>query len=266
MDHLRRDLAPLSEAAWGQVEAEAARTLRSFLAGRSVVDVSGPLGWSYPGAATGATRPVVLDQHGVVGSVRAVLPTQELRVPFTLALDEIDGIDRGGDADLETVVEAARTYAMAEDHLVFYGSPATGSEGVVSASPHEPVTLTENYEEYPGHVARAVATLKGAGVGGPYAVCLGPRCYTGVIETTEHGGYPLLEHVRLILGGPVAWAPAVDGAVVVSQRGGDYELTLGEDISVGYRTHTLDDVELYLEASLTFLVRDGRAAVSLRYD
>ena len=125
--------------------------------------------------------------------------------------------------------------------------------------------ISEDYDEYPGIVAGAVATLRAAGVAGPYAVALGARCYTGVIETTEHGGYPVLEHIRLIVGGPVAWAPAVDGAAVVSLRGGDYELVCGQDFSIGYRSHSDTAVELYLEEAVTFVVRDDRAAVALVY-
>jgi uncharacterized linocin/CFP29 family protein len=84
----------------------------------------------------------------------------------------------------------------------------------------------------------------------------------GAIGITEHGGYPVLEHIRLILGGPVAWAPAVDGAVVVSRglRAG-----LGQDTSIGYRRHDDAVVEIYLEESLTFVVGDARAAVPLVY-
>jgi uncharacterized linocin/CFP29 family protein len=264
-DHLRREQAPVTTAAWAQIDQEAARTLRHYLVGRAVADVDGPLGWDYAAAATGRTEAVIGAERGVVGAVREVIPTEELRAPFTLAFDEIDAADRGCEIDLEPLVAAARAYAAAEDRIVFYGDERTGMDGIVSASPHESVTISEDYEEYPGHVARAVATLKRAGIGGPYALCLGPRCYTGVIETTEHGGYPLLEHLRLMVGGPVLWAPAVDGAVVVSRRGGDYELVLGQDVAIGYRTHTLDDVELYLEGSLTFRVRDERAAVALRY-
>ena len=94
--------------------------------------------------------------------------------------------------------------------------------------------------------------LKRSGVNGPYAIALGPRCYTGVIETTERGGYPVLEHLRLITGGPVVWAPAVDGAVVVSLRGGDFELEVGQDFSIGYLDHDAEGVTLYLEESVTF--------------
>src|SRR5208282_5524111 len=103
-----------------------------------------------------------------------------------------------------------------------------------------------------GHVATAVSVLQAAGIAGPYAIALGSRCYTGVVETTEHGGYPVFEHLRQILGGPVVWAPAVDGAVVVSQRGGDFEISVGEDFSIGYLSHDTTTVQLYIEESLTF--------------
>ena len=67
-------------------------------------------------------------------------------------------------------------------------------------------------------VAGAIQVLRDAGVGGPYSVSLGSDVYTGVVETTEMGGYPVLEHLRLISGGPVLWAPTVNGALVLSTR------------------------------------------------
>ena len=89
-----------------------------------------------------------------------------------------------------------------------------------------------------------------------------------MIETTEHGGYPVLEHLRLIVGGPVVWAPAVDGAVVLSQRGDDFELVVGQDLSIGYTDHDADSVGLYLEESITFRAAGprggGRAGVRRR--
>ena len=49
-----------------------------------------------------------------------------------------------------------------------------------------------------------------------------------------------------------------DGALLVSTRGGDYELHLGQDLSIGYLSHDADSIELYLEESLTFLVQHRR--------
>jgi uncharacterized linocin/CFP29 family protein len=198
--------------------------------------------------------------------VRSVQPLLELRVPFELERAELDAVDRGArDPDLSALIDAARRAAMAEDGVVFGGLPGIGLAGIESSTPHEPLIISDDYDEYAQVVARAVAMLRREGVEGPYALALGPRCYTGVIETTEHGGYPLLEHVRLILGGPVVWAPTVDGAVVISTRGGDYRLVSGQDFAVGYSTHSESVVELYLEESLTVLVNDERAAAVLRY-
>ena len=267
MDHLHRQLAPVSDRAWGLIEKEAARTLRHFLAARPLVDFSGPHGWEHAAANVGRVRTVEPGTAGEpVAHVRAAQPLVELRVPMEIPHDVLEAADRGApDPDLDAVVEGARRLAEAEDRAVFHGWEAAGIAGITPSSPHEPLTISDNYDDYPGIVARAAARLREAGVGGPYAIALGPRCYTGVIETTEHGGYPVLEHIKLILGGPIAWAPAVDGAVVLSLRGGDYELVCGQDTSIGYRRHDDAVVELYLEESLTFVVRDARAGIGLVY-
>lgn len=265
MSHLRRHLAPIGEDGWGEIEREASRTLKHFLAGRPLVDVEGPLGWRHAARATGRVEDVEPPVGGVEARRRRVQPLVELRVPFTVPMVELEAIERGAvNPDLSGVTEAATQAAAAEDAIVFHGLPSAGIDGLADSSPHQPVPIGDDYTQYASLVARAVATLRRAGVGGPFALALGPRCHAGVIETT-HGGYPVLEHIRLILGGPIVWAPAVDGAVVVSQRGGDHVLTLGQDWSIGYRSHTADAVELYLEASLDFEVRETGAAAALRY-
>ena len=151
-----------------------------------------------------------------------MLPLVELRSPFTLARDELDTVERGGnDPDLHAVIDAGRAAALAEDHLVFHGDPAAGIAG---SSPRRPMrwspsgtTTATTRCGWP----KRVTVLRSADIAGPYAIALGTCCYTGVTETIEHGGYPVLEHLRQLLGGPVVWAPAIDGAVVLSQRGGD---------------------------------------------
>lgn len=267
MNHLFRDLAPISDAAWAEIDGDATRTLRHFLAARKLVDFKGPLGYDHSAVSLGRLEELPGDTpEGVHATRRSVLPLVELRRRFVLRRAELDAIDRGAcDADLDPVVEACRAFALAEDRLVFDGFAAGDIRGIGEASPHAPVTLTEDFGRYPNHVAAAVATLKAAGIDGPYAIALGPRCYAGVIETTEKGGYPLLQHLGLILGGPVVWAPAVDGAIVISQRGGDFELTVGQDASIGYVTHDADTVTLELQESLAFLACSPEAAVALRY-
>ncbi len=267
MNHLFRELAPVSDAAWAEVETEAKRALENFLAARRLVDFSGPHGWDAEAVPLGtldalARGPV----DGVEGARRQVQPYVELRARFTLLRRELDAIDRGHKSpDLTPVVDAARAIALAEDKTVFHGYTEAGLVGVVDASPHEPVELGDQFGEYPRWVATAVARLRDAGVEGPYGAGLGPRCYAGILETTQDGGYPVLERLRLILGGPVVYAPAVDGAVVLSLRGDDFELSCGEDVSIGFESADGDQVRLYLEESLTFHAHTPEAGVALRY-
>ena len=194
------------------------------------------------------------------------MPLIELRAPFSLSKSELAAADRGAtDLDLAPVIAAGRAAALAEDHLVFHGYTQGVVSGIVAVSPHQPVVISDDYGRYPEHVAKAVAALRGADISGPFAIALGARCFTGVTETTEHGGYPVFEHLRQILDGPVVWAPAVDGAVVLSQRGGDFELTIGEDFSVGYRSDDAGSVDLFIEESLAFRINTPEAAVHLTY-
>jgi uncharacterized linocin/CFP29 family protein len=267
MNHLLRELAPISDAAWAEIEAEAKRTLTHFLAARKVVDLRGPLGYGASSVSLGRLDALAAPPAAdVAASRRHVLPLVELYRSFTLDRAELESIDRGAcDADLDPVREASESLAKAEDHIVFDGYPAAEISGIGAASPHAPISLTDDFAQYANHVARAVAVLKAAGVAGPYAIALGPRCYAGVIETTEKGGYPLLHHLGLILGGPVVWAPAVDGAIVISQRGGDFELTIGQDVSIAYRSHDADSVSLELRETLAFVACTPEAAIALRY-
>ncbi len=265
MNHLTRELAPISDAAWEQIDEEARRTLTHFLAARRLVDFDGPHGWSHGAVDLGRVlpteRPAV---PGVEAARRRVQPLVELRARFALDRSELDAIARGApDPDLQPVIDAARDAALAEDHIVFHGDPADGTTGIIAASPHPAVPIDDDFARYPDYAAAAVAALRAAGIGGPLAIALGTRAYGGVMVATEHGGYPVAELVRQIVGGPVVWAPAIDGAVVLAKRGGDFTLTVGEDLSVGFRSASEDAVELYIEESIAFRVITPEAAVHL---
>ncbi len=266
MNHLHRELAPISDAAWGEIESEAKRTLTASLAARKIVDFVGPKGLEKSAVRTGRRQPITVGRDdGVEASLRELQPLVETCVPFELDRKEIDAIDRGAkDADLDPVIEAAQRVARFEDRAVFHGHAAAMIKGMCEAAPGAPIPITDNYEDYPLAVARALSQLRSAGVGGPYAIALSRQCYIGITETTK-GGYPVIQHVKRLLDGPLVWAPALDGAVVVSMRGHDFELTVGQDISIGYLEHDREKVRLYFQESFTFRVLTPHAAVPLSY-
>ena len=203
--------------------------------------------------------------EGVVATQRRVLPLVELRSDFTLSRDELRAGDRGAeDVDLDEPrrVRAADCRARRTWRCSTVSS-RPGSSASPRPRPQESIPLSEDYDAYPGHVAKAVELLRRVGVAGPYGLALGTEGYTGVIESTEHGGYLVFDHLGKILGGPIIWAPGVKGAVVLSLRGGDFLFESGQDLSIGYDGHDADAVRLYLEESFSFRVATPEAAVAL---
>jgi uncharacterized linocin/CFP29 family protein len=265
MDRLLRALAPVSDEAWAAIEAEATSRITTFLAARKLVDFEGPHGWGHSANNLGRVETVPGPVDDVQARLRRVMPLVELRVPFTVSRSELDDIDRGAaDTDFGSLDVATARLGLAENTLVFRGHSGAGIQGILDSSSHPSVRLEDDFKHYPTSVAKAVDVLRESGIGGPYGLAIGPAGYTGIIETTEHGGLLLLDHLHQILGGPVVWAPGVDGAVVLSLRGGDFQLVSGQDLSIGYLAHDAERVQLYLEESFTFRVIEPDAAVVLQ--
>jgi uncharacterized linocin/CFP29 family protein len=264
MNHLLRGHAPLTDSNWKLLDEEAVERLEGPLAGRRLVDFLGPRGWEHSATNLGRVESVEAPGEGVSALRRRVLPLVELRVDFTVARAEMRDDDRGAiDVDLDSLDNAAHQIAVCENSAIFNGWAKAGIGGVIESSPYEPEPLGPDADSYPRSVARAVEALREAGVEGPYGLALGPDEYIKVIETTEHGGYLLFDHLKEILEGPIVWAPGLHGAVVMSLRGGDFLLESGQDLSIGYDHHDADEVHLYLEESFSFVVATPEAAAPL---
>jgi len=264
-DHLLRGLAPVSDAAWAAIEADAKARLSAQLAARTLVDFVGPLGWEHSSTSLGRAIELRAPSNELTTVQRSVLPVVEVRAEFAVSRSELADADRGAqDIDLDALDRAARAIAVAENGAVFHGYPAAGITGVTEASSHTPIAVEPDVGKYPVAVARAVDALRQSGIAGPYALAIAPDIYTEIVETTEHGGYPLFDHLRAILGGEVVWAPGVRVGVVLSRRGGDFVFECGEDISIGYAGHDDDAVNLYFEESYTFRVLERAAAIALQ--
>jgi uncharacterized linocin/CFP29 family protein len=264
MNNLHRELAPVSDAAWASIEEEAKRTFTRHVAGRRVIDVSGPDGLTLAGVGTGRVTAIDAPGDGITAGLREWRPVVELRVPFTLDRSEIDDVERGSlDPDWQPVKDAARAIAFAEDRAIFDGYAAARITGVRESSSNTALTLPSEVREYPDVVSQAVSALRLAGVDGPYSLLLSADAYTAVSETSDHG-YPIRDHLARLVSGEIIWAPAISGALVLTGRGGDYELRLGQELSIGYASHDATRVELYFTESFTFAAYTAEASVSIR--
>lgn len=263
MNNLHRELAPVSAKAWVQIEQEATRTLKRHLAARRVVDVIGPKGPELAAIGTGHLRRITAPADGIEAAAREARGLVELRAPFELTRHAIDDVERGAnDSDWSPLKEAARTLAFAEDRAVFEGYAAGQIQGFRQGASNPTLTLPSDVLGYPDTIARAVSEIRLAGVEGPYMLVLGAEPYTAVSGAAD-AGYPLLKHIRRLMDEEIVWAPAIKGGLVLSTRGGDFELHIGRDMSIGYLGHTEAVVRLYLEETFTFLLLTAEAAVVL---
>ena len=263
MNNLHRELAPISDAAWADIEEETTRTLKRYLAGRRVVDVHGPGGVGLSAVGTGHLKMIGAPDDGVLARQREVMALVELRVPFELDRQQIDDVERGSnDSDWQAAKDAAKKLAFAEDRAIFEGYAAAGINGVRQGTSNPIIPLPADVRQYPDAIAQALNQLRLVGVNGPYSVLLSADAYTALAETSDNG-YPVLEHVKKLVKDEIIWAPAISGAYVLTTRGGDFDLHLGQDISIGYLSHTDSVVRLYLQETLTFLLLTSEAAVAL---
>jgi uncharacterized linocin/CFP29 family protein len=263
MNNLHRELAPISDAAWADIEEETSRTLKRYLAARRVVDMRGPEGFGLSAVGTGHLRTIDAPGNGILARQRNVNALVELRVPFELDRQAIDDVERGAnDSDWQPAKDAARQIAFAEDGAIFDGYAAAGIGGIREGTSNPIMTLPADVRDYPEAVAQALSQLRLVGVNGPYSVLLGADAYTALAETSDHG-YPVLEHVKRLVKDEIIWAPAIAGAFVLTTRGGDFDLHIGQDVSIGYASHTDTAVRLYLQETFTFLLLTTEAAVAL---
>jgi uncharacterized linocin/CFP29 family protein len=263
MNNLHRELAPISDAAWAQIEEETTRTLKRYFAGRRVVDVLSPGGNALPGVATGHLVPITPPAEGMIANQREVKALVELRVPFELSRQAIDDVERGSeDSNWQPAKDAAKTLAFAEDRAIFDGYRAGGIQGIREGTSNPVKALPDDVRNYPDGIAQALMQLRLVGVNGPYSIVVGANEYTKVVETRDHG-YPILEHVKRMIDGDIIWAAALHGAFVLSTRGGDFQLNIAPDVSIGYLSHTDKIVRLYLLEAFTFRVLTSEASVAL---
>ena len=235
MNHLLRSHAPISERGWELIDEEARDRLTPGMASRRLVDFAGPHGWEFSSVTLGRVDRAEVALDGVTAVRRRIQPVVEFKVPFSLSRAELLDGDRGADdVDFADLDRAARKFVEAENAAVFHGSSGAGIEGIVPPCPHDPIGLALSREEW-----------------------------TRVVETGELGGYPLFDHLKSILDGPIVWTPGLQGAVVLTLRGGDFLFHCGQDVSVGYTSHDGDEVALYLEASFTFRNVTPEAAVAI---
>ncbi|MFW5787090.1 MAG: family 1 encapsulin nanocompartment shell protein [Halanaerobiales bacterium] len=266
MDILNRSLAPIPQEAWDFIDEEAREILTMYLNGRKAVDFAGPKGIDFGVVNTGRVNALENeDVDGVDYSKRVVLPLVEVRVPFKLDKKEIESLARGAvDVETEPLIEAARKVSKAEDSAIFYGLDEANIKGIISTSEMPEKKLGRDKNKLVSTIVSAINDMNDEGVDGPFNLMLGSELYNLVYELDDKG-YPLINKLSNVIGGEIVNVPTLgEEGVLMSTRGDDFELIVGQDISVGYNGQQGDELEFFFFETFTFRVNSPEAAVVLK--
>ena len=266
MDILKRDLAPITAAAWQAVDNRARQTLTTMLSARRVMDVTGPMGWEFAAVPLGRIEYAKTQSvSGITYGLHQVKPLVEVKVAFTLDIAEIDNAARGGkDLDLAGLDAAAEKLARFEEEALYHGFAPAGIRGLSEVSSQSRMQVSGDPEDIADKVSKALTALRKTSVEGPYALVVGPELWVALSGHVR--GYPLSQYLETMLGGQVIVSPFLEEAYVLSTRGGDLEMTLGGDIAIGYASHDTEKVALFFLESFTFQVLDPSVVVRLDYN
>jgi uncharacterized linocin/CFP29 family protein len=267
MDILKRDLAPIPMEAWTEIDAQATRSLKAMLSGRKFLDVTGPMGTNFPGVPEGRlSYPEKQPEQQPLYGIRKVHHIVEVRVPFELDIEEMDNVVRGAkDVDLSAMEEAARKIALFEERVIYHGLPDANIRGLKACVGGECLSIGSKPEELLEGIAQGVTDFTGRSIDGPYSFIVGPKLWSRMSAHVQ--GYPVKMQAESLLGSAVLLSPYLHGeseneAYMVTCRGGDLELILGQDLAIGYESHTQSKVKLYFTESFTFRVLEPAAVTS----
>lgn len=264
MDILRKSLAPISDQAWEEIYEEARETLETNLSARKFIDVDGPKGMDFAAVTLGELEiPGRQGNKDVKYGIHKLLPLVEARIPFELDIWELDNVARGNeDIDLDNLQEAALKMARFEENAIYHGFKQGKIEGLLNSSEHSAVEIPEDMDKLVEVLSQAIIRFEQKGIHAPFHLVVGPQLFQKI--NSHMRGYPLRRQVEAIIKGDIILAHGIEGGMLVADEEGCFRLTLGQDFSIGYESHTNKKVQLYLTESFTFQVLDPAAIMVLK--
>lgn len=259
---LYRDLAPITDEAWEEIDERAEEVLKSQLTARRVVNVNGPHGADFTVIAEGRLADV--DKKGNVsyGNYQ-VLPLTEARTEFSMKRWELDNIIRGAkDVDYGPLEEAAKELARFEEEAVFNGIEGSIIEGISNAAAGEAISMGTSPKEMLEAITQGVVNLREVFTKESYTLVASPDIYKKLMS--QDVGYPFADKVRKLIDGDILLNYVIDGAYLLPTDHDDLEFTIGRDFSIGYQAHNIEEVRFFITESFTFRVLDPDIIVKFK--
>ena len=251
---LYRELAPISNEAWGEIDERAAEVLKSYLSARKVVKVNGPKGLSFNVISEGRLGETEEDGDVCYANYK-VLPLTESRIEFEMDRWELDNVSRGAkDVDYGPLEDALEKIALFEENAVYNGLEKAGIVGLDQAAEGKEIKLGEDAKSLMESITEGVLRLRRNFAGGAYTLIVGKDAYKRIIS--QDSGYPLKKRIESLIEGKIILSHVVEGAYLIPYDHDDLELTIGRDFSIGYQEHDAEKVKFFVAETFAFRVLD----------
>ncbi|MFP4488486.1 MAG: family 1 encapsulin nanocompartment shell protein [Bacteroidales bacterium] len=259
MNILKKNIAPITDQAWKEINEVAGNIFEIYLSGRRLLDIDGPNGLEMGAISTGhLIMPDNPKKEGINWGIREVMPLIEIRKPFELDIMEIDNINRGAlDADIGPLEEAAKEIALFEEKVIYEGFSRANIKGLEKSASDKATVLPDDPGEFLTVINEQLRKLMKEGVEGPYSLILSEDKMKVLNSISK--GYPVEKQLKKMISGKIITQFANNKSYLLSERGGDYEMVLGQDMSIGYDAHDTRKVKLYFTESFTFRVMSPEA-------
>jgi uncharacterized linocin/CFP29 family protein len=263
MEILNRNDAPFGGGVWSELDTTFGEFLSKRLQMRGVVDFDASLSYDDDAIATKALNELS-NKKGLSIAVREPIKMVEMKKSFTLPKSVIEDIKRGiEDYDDSAIAAAANEFASVENDMILKGLKEANIEGIMQNAQSLNVNSTK---ELLSGVAKSLGVFNKNFVEGGFKLVISSNTLAA-LYTEFFDGISVKAKIDDILGANNVVVNEDIGdktALIISQRGGDFEFYSGLDVSLGYEKESKDNVELFLLQTCAFRVLAPEAAVVLQ--
>ena len=251
---LYRELAPISNEVWAEIDERASQVLKSYLSARKAVRVNGPKGLDY-NVITEGRLTSTQNKSGIDYGIFKVQPLVETRVEFEMERWELDNISRGAkDIDYEPLENAMKEIALFEDEVIYKGLESAGIQGLDEVKTASDIHFGKDAREISDAIVEGIIQLRKEYAQGPFVLIVNQEAYKRIL--TDNSAYPLNKKIVELIGGKMIFSHVADGAYLLPLDHEDLELTIGRDFSVGYQAHSPEKITFFATESFAFRVLD----------
>ena len=252
---LYRNLAPISNEVWEEIDERASDVLKSYLSARRVVNVNGPKGFAHNVITDGRLANTEELENGISYGNYKVIPLVESRVEFDMDRWELDNLQRGAkDIDYEPLENAMRDIALFEEEAIYNGLDNAIIDGIENSIELEAINFGKDAKGIMEAITKGLVELRKNFAQKPFSLVVNEEAYKRILSSET--AYPLDVRIKELIGGDIIFSHVVDGAFLLPLNHEDLELTIGRDFSIGYQDHDAEKVRFFATESFTFRVLD----------